>query len=613
MAETVRAVPREVPLGAAPPAFAARDITLRQVVRNGVLAGLGVSFVTAVGMVQAFERRFIVSQLSLDYILVVAFPLALGYLAGRPPPVLEGFEAPRLGAKNVLAGLLAGALAGLVLMAFVGIFGNFDVRDVFTNVSPEALARITFGEGLFEGSLAMLAVQAAFGALGGALNLVPERPRRAAFLAAVWVVAFGLFSPLVRQVLDNLGFPFLRYMYRSVSGALTRTGAVAVFVLFFVLSLVAKGSRLQAGERFRALPESQRRVVGGLAILAVLGLLAVLPHILGNFLSEILNFAGIFLLMALGLNIVVGLAGLLDLGYVAFFAVGAYTTAVLTWDRPEGLAGTLPGSIRWGPELTFWEALPFVILAAALAGIIVGTPVLRMRGDYLAIVTLGFGEITRLLFLSTWFKPYFGGALGVQRIANIEVFGVEILSPQNFFYFIFGFGVLAVYASYALQNSRIGRAWTAIREDESVAEAMGVNVVAAKLWAFIIGAIIASFGGAIFAVKVGSVFPRSFSIEVSIIVLVIVIVGGLASVPGVILSAIVLTATPELLQELAEYRFLIYGVLLIFMMLKRPEGFIPSRRRLRELREEELAQDAWLRAARAQREREELAEPVPGS
>jgi branched-chain amino acid transport system permease protein len=343
------------------------------------------------------------------------------------------------------------------------------------------------------------------------------------------------------------------------------------------------------------------------ALVVGLAVLAVLPLILGDFLSEVLDIAGIFLLMALGLNIVVGFAGLLDLGYVAFFAVGAYTTAVLTWDRPTG--GALPGSIQIGPEFSFWLALPFVVLAAAAAGIIVGTPVLRMRGDYLAIVTLGFGEIARILFLSTWLKPYFGGALGVQRIPNIHLGPLEVIGSKGFFYFIFGFALVTIYVSYSLQNSRIGRAWTAIREDESVAEATGVNVVAAKLWAFIIGAMLASFGGALFAVKIGSVFPSSFSIIVSITILVIVIVGGIASVPGVALAALLLVGLPELLQEFQQFRFLIYGVLLILMMLKRPEGFIPSRRRAQELREDEVLQDAWLKA----REQETQREVVPGS
>ena len=175
--------------------------------------------------------------------------------------------------------------------------------------------------------------------------------------------------------------------------------------------------------------------------------------------------------------------------------------------------------------------------------------------------------------------------------------------------FVFAFAVVAVYASYALHDSRIGRAWIAIREDEAVAEAMGVNVVAMKLWAFVIGAMIASFGGALFATKVHSIFPSSFQLIVSITVLVIVIVGGIERIPGVVLGAVLLVATPQLLREFEQYRFLLYGALLIFMMLSRPEGLLPSRRRARELHEDEVAEEPWLRAG----PREEAPQPAGGS
>jgi branched-chain amino acid transport system permease protein len=236
---------------------------------------------------------------------------------------------------------------------------------------------------------------------------------------------------------------------------------------------------------------------------------------------------------------------------------------------------------------------------------LVGTPVIRMRGDYLAIVTLGFGEIARLLFLSEWLTPVFGGAQGIINIPNIVIGPVEVLGPQMFFYAVFGFALIAAYVSYAVQDSRIGRAWMAMREDEVVAEAMGVNIVSAKLSAFIIGAILAGFGGALFATNIGSIFPHSFNIIVSITVLVVIIIGGLGSIPGVVVGSMVLVGLPELLREFENFRFLIYGALLIFMMLNRPEGFIPSGRRAQELREDEALQDAWLRE-----EQQEKAEPV---
>jgi branched-chain amino acid transport system permease protein len=305
---------------------------------------------------------------------------------------------------------------------------------------------------------------------------------------------------------------------------------------------------------------------------------------MGPFVSQILVTAGIYLLMALGLNIVVGYAGLLDLGYVAFFAVGAYTTAILT----------SPQSPAFTPEISVLASIPFVMVAAAVAGILVATPVIRMRGDYLAIVTLGFGEIARILLNSEWLAPYFGGAQGITNIPDLQIGPITFSTPQDYFYPVFLFVLLAAYVTYAVQNSRWGRAWMAMREDESVAEAMGINIVTAKLSAFVVGAILASFGGTLFAAQIGSVFPHTFDIVVSITVLVIIIVGGMGSVPGVVLGAIVLIVLPNLLREFSEYQFLFYGVLLIVMMLKRPEGFIPSKRRAQELHAEELSQDAWL-------------------
>ncbi|MBW3592849.1 MAG: branched-chain amino acid ABC transporter permease, partial [Actinobacteria bacterium] len=178
----------------------------------------------------------------------------------------------------------------------------------------------------------------------------------------------------------------------------------------------------------------------------------------------------------------------------------------------------------------------------------------------------------------------------------------------EFFYLIYGFVIVLAYASWALQESRVGRAWMALREDETVAEATGVNVIQAKLMAFIIGAIFASFGGALFAHKIGSIFPHTFAILVSITVLMVVIVGGMASIPGVMLGALVLVGLPELLREFSEFRFLVYGALLIFMMIKKPEGFIPSKQRSRELHQEEATQDAWLR-----RDAKDEEEPAPAA
>jgi branched-chain amino acid transport system permease protein len=595
-----RTVPTEAPAAAAPALLPARQVDLRRAVGLGLVGGLAAAFVSANGMVEAFSERALLGggalgPLSLGGCLLLAFPLLVGYLGGRPPPVLQGFAAPSRGPRSVAGGLLAGLASGAVMVVFVTLIATIDVREVLLNVTP-ALVRepprlLTFGVQLPAGAVLLLAVDTALGGVAGSLHLLGERWRKAVLAAVLWTLAFALMQPFIAQVLrgiqEQLGLwtaPLAEFLY-GLSGALSVGGVVVVGALAFGVS--AFRSQMGGGpvrERLAGLPDRSRRLLR-LAVLALaLFVLGLLPQVLGPFLSEVLNIAGIFLLMALGLNIVVGLAGLLDLGYVAFFAVGAYTTALLT--SPQSSLG-----LGW----IFWAAVPFVILAAAVAGLAVGTPVLRMRGDYLAIVTLGFGEIARLLFLSDWLKPTFGGAQGIIRIPDITIGPVTIGGPEAFFYAIFVFVVLAAYITYALQDSRIGRAWMAMREDEAVAEAMGVNLVTAKLSAFVIGAMLAGFGGALFATKIGSVFPHSFSVIVSITILVVIIVGGMASVPGVVLAAFVLVGLPELLREFAEYRYLIYGTLLIFMMQRRPEGFIPSRRRAEELHEEDVSQDAWLR------------------
>ena len=205
-------------------------------------------------------------------------------------------------------------------------------------------------------------------------------------------------------------------------------------------------------------------------------------------------------------------------------------------------------------------------------------------------------------FLSDWLKPAFGGAQGITQIPPIDVAFAQVsgISPQGVLYFAAAFVILAAWISYALQQSRIGRAWTAIREDESVAEVMGIDTVKAKLSAFVVGAILAGLGGALFSAKLGSIFPSSFKLLVSLIILVIVIFGGMGSIRGVMVGALVLIGvlggptTPGLLLEFAEFKLLIVGLILIYMMLKRPEGLLPNMRRSMELHHEEISQDAWL-------------------
>lgn len=273
-------------------------------------------------------------------------------------------------------------------------------------------------------------------------------------------------------------------------------------------------------------------------------------------------------MMGLGLNVVVGFAGLLDLGYVAFFALGAYTYAFMNAAR---FTSAPPGLL----------AMPIAMAVAGTAGLLLGIPVLRLRGDYLAIVTLGFGEIIRLVMNNE--VEITGGPQGILQIAPPRLFGLVFNSPLTFYYLILvGIGVIAFITS-RLNDSRIGRAWIAMREDEDVARAMGIDTVRYKLMAFAIGAAMAGLGGAIFAARQRSIFPADFGLIVSIEALALIIIGGLGSIPGVIAGAVVLKGLPELLRVLQEYRLLMYGVLLVVMMLVRPEGILPSRRRAREM------------------------------
>ena len=235
-------------------------------------------------------------------------------------------------------------------------------------------------------------------------------------------------------------------------------------------------------------------------------------------------------------------------------------------------------------------------MGAAFTGILIGAPVLRLRGDYLAIVTLGFGEIARILFLSDALSPWLGGVQGIIGIPSPLPGRMELAfgpfdfvwrGPMVIYYVILLFCVFAAFVAWRLAGSRVGRAWAAMREDEEVAEITGVSIVNYKLLAFAMGAGVGCLSGALFAVQLGSVFPGSFNIQVSITVLAIIILGGMGSIPGVIVGALVLIGLPELLREFVEYRLLVYGAVLVGMMLLRPEGLIPNIGRRRELHEAE--------------------------
>lgn len=296
------------------------------------------------------------------------------------------------------------------------------------------------------------------------------------------------------------------------------------------------------------------------AIGVILVAMAVAPFVFGTYGTVILTNALLYVLLALGLNIVVGYAGLLDLGFAAFFAVGAYTVGITT--------------LHFG--LNFWLALPLAVLIAMLAGIIIGAPTLRLRSDYLAIVTLGFGEIVRITARNL---RETGGASGLIGIDSPWLFGWHIRTPLDFYYVFCVLAILGVIASARLANSRLGRAWLYVRHDEDAAEAMGINRVKVKLAAYVVGAIYGSIGGAFFAANLGAISPESFSFRQSVLILMAVILGGMGKIPGVILGAFIVILAPELLRDAGDMRLLIFAVGLLLIMLFRPSGIWPARSR----------------------------------
>lgn len=551
----------------------------RKAIQYGLLAGVVTLLTCAIGMVEAFdERDLIVDVLTLGQVLLFIPPLLAGYLtvadlqADRPSSVV-----------TILGGLVAGVLTALPVVGLVLITIAWpNIRDFFVNVSPRLVEILTFGQGPVVGSLLLIAVMGALGAAGAALHLVPIRIRRPVILATAITLGIALFSDVPLNIANEL---LPRSIVRQLLGTkgIMPVTAVAIFVLSLAISVWWELDGRARSERNRATRTSEARTRNQrVARIVFFAILLVLPWVLGIFLTNVVDQVGTFILMALGLNIVVGFAGLLDLGYVAFFAIGAYVTGVLT----------STGDLGYG--WNFWLAVPVAVLSATVAGIILGIPVLRMRGDYLAIVTLGFGEIIRVLVRSDLLKPVIGGAQGIINIPRPTIGGFEFVTPQHYYYLILAGCVVAWYVASRLRDGRLGRQWMAMREDEDVAEAMGINLTVTKLSAFAIGATLAGLAGAIFASRLGSVFPNSFELLISINVLAIVIVGGIGSLPGVVVGALVLVGLPELLREFEEYRLLMYGILLVTMMLVRPEGLWPSAITKRELHaEEEIAEHEY--------------------
>jgi branched-chain amino acid transport system permease protein len=340
--------------------------------------------------------------------------------------------------------------------------------------------------------------------------------------------------------------------------------------------------------------QGRPRWAGPVALLGGVTLLAVLPLGLSPFWKAVLIDVQLAVLLALGLNVVVGFAGLLDLGYVAFYALGTYVFAIPTaGDYSKVL--TFRGG-RGLPPLPAWEDWMWILLLVGLivtmiSGIILGAPTLRLRGDYLAIVTLGFGEIVRLALRN--YDSITVGPRGITAIPHPQFnlgpirynFG---LAPEGYYYLLLALSLIMIGVIVRLNDSKIGRAWAAIREDEVAAASMGVPTVRMKLWAFSIGGATAGVAGVVQASRVNFVSPDTFTLLFSIFILCMVVLGGMGSIIGSIVGAAVIVAVPEFLRTqfpaFQEYRFLVFGAVLVVMMIFRPQGIVPSRRRAIELK-----------------------------
>jgi ABC-type branched-subunit amino acid transport system permease subunit len=496
---------------------------IRSSLREGLLSGIVNVFIILLGLTSLvgtmIEGWFgLPSPMLGAWLVLLGIALWGGARAGGRALEKSEKQAP-------LAGIIAGAVHGLLVAILVWSAATvtntgFELRKWLAQLTVEAIEMLTFG----------------------------LDPTPAALLDLVLLIVASLLGSLL--VLASA-----RYGWRESLSLRSRTTTDRV-------------RNLPAVQRFRQHKYSQQITFG-----IVVAILLILPFLIGRYWNYTLGTVGIYVMLGLGLNIVVGFAGLLDLGYVAFFAIGGYTVALLTAPTPHGIM------------MDFWLALPIGIALAALSGILLGIPVLRMRGDYLAIVTLGFGEIIRILSKSDALTSFSGGPRGVRAVAGPSIFGVDLSSPIAFLFLIMLGIVLVAFVTNRLQHSRVGRAWMAMREDEDVAEAMGIHTLKYKLLAFAIGAAFAGMGGAIFASRNRFTGPEDFTLMVSINVLCLVIIGGMGSIPGVIVGALVLKGLPEVLRELEDYRMLVFGALLIFMMIVRPEGLWPSKRRRMELRD----------------------------
>ena len=548
-------------------------INFKYLIKRGLLSGLVALSFSMIGMVEIFNQRdMIAGFLTLGQLFLFLAPIIISYNEGKNQPQ-QDYK------KGIWSGVIIGLFTAIPLIILVFFATAVDLRQFLVNVSEALIDLLSFHKGIYLGSLYLTLSMMVVSVLAYITTFLSDKIRKSLFNGLLWTLGVSLFSEVLSErVRTFLGNTVTKLLFKSK--ATQPLFALFLFVVAFALTYWRFDNKSTYKSFLENQPPDKKRKFTLISWGVGLVILLILPHLVGTYLSEVINNVGIYVLMGLGLNIVVGFAGLLDLGYVAFFAIGAYTMAILTSNGSLGIA-----------HISFWAALPICVAAAVLAGITLGIPVLRMRGDYLAIVTLGFGEIIRILANSDLLKSYIGGAQGILQIPKPSIGSLVLFKPGQLYYVILAGVLLAAYISWRLRDSRLGRQWMAMREDEDVAEAMGINLVNTKLLAFAIGAGFSGLSGAIFASKLTSIFPHSFNLLISINVLSLIIVGGMGSLPGVVVGAAILVGLPELLREFKEYRLLMYGALLIIMMLAKPEGFWPStiqKRELQSYREENL-------------------------
>jgi len=538
----------------------------RRTLQTGFLWGVGAVFISLVGLVEALQQRQIIAGVIFGgHALLLVTALAAGISAAR--------QHPGGAVRDLAAAGLAGSIVGLSVAVLVVLATIVNLRSMLVGATPELFSALTFGRGAAVLPWLVLA-GAGLAVIGALLTMLPRAVRSMITTGAVTLLGVGLLQEQAQLLLQAERVTRFREIIFTFDG-LTLVGAVMVAVVSAVLGRAWQWQRPRTKQRVAAMAPGPRRVLQIVGFAAGAGAILLVPLFVGPFFSQVLVLVGLYTLMGLGLNLEVGFAGLLDIGFVAFFAVGAYTVGLLTSASPEAIA-----------HFSWWTATLIAVGVSLLAGVLFGLPILGIRGDYLAIATLGFGEIIRLLVLSDFLRPWLGGSQGVLSIPKPVLFGFEFRGPEQIFFLALGASAIIAFVAARLRDSRLGRAWMAMREDEDVAQAMGINLVNVKLLAYGVGAIFAGVSGAIFAIMVGSIFPHSFNVLVSINVLALIIVGGMGSLPGVAVGSLFLVGLPELLREFSDFRFLIYGAALMAMMILRPEGLWPAAAQRRELHEE---------------------------